>query len=463
MPTKRKQVAIQINQLVDAVLIAAVYWLVYAARESLAFWLPGHWPLIAPFRVYKWLYLIILPVYPLLLDWNGFYDRPLHTRFAQSLWILTKSAGLCLLLVVAVLYFLGFAAISRGVVLLFGAVSVLALFGKDLLYQWSRQRAGRRGRFLRPVVLVGSEAGNAEFEALLATSPEWGLHVAARLNPAVESFEKLPEYLHRQPISCVIFNVGQERFSEVEKAVAACEIEGVEAWLVADFLKTKTARVTADTFLGKPLLVFRTAPDVSWQLFAKRALDLVAAGLGLLVLGPLVMLPVALIIKLTSQGPVFFRQKRCTMHGRLFTMLKFRSMVTNAEMLQAELQAFNEMSGPVFKMASDPRITPFGRFLRRSSLDELPQLWNVLTGDMSLVGPRPLIDREVERFDPWHRRRLSMKPGLTCLWQISGRNEIDFDQWMKLDLQYIDHWSFWLDLKILARTIPVVLGGLGAR
>jgi len=147
----------------------------------------------------------------------------------------------------------------------------------------------------------------------------------------------------------------------------------------------------------------------------------------------------------------------------LFTMYKFRSMVSNAEMLRAELDIFNEQSGPVFKMTNDPRVTPIGRILRKTSLDELPQLWNVLMGDMSLVGPRPPIPSEVEQYDPWHRRRLSMKPGITCLWQISGRNEIQFDQWMKLDLQYIDNWSIWLDLKILARTFPVVLTGLGAR
>ena len=180
-------------------------------------------------------------------------------------------------------------------------------------------------------------------------------------------------------------------------------------------------------------------------------------------LGPLVMLPVAIGIKLTSPGPILFRQKRSGLHGRLFTMYKFRSMVNDAEMLRAELEAFNEMTGPVFKMNQDPRVTPIGKFMRRTSIDEFPQLWNVLVGDMSLVGPRPPIPNEVDKYDPWHRRRLSMKPGLTCLWQISGRNKIGFDQWMKLDLQYIDNWSLWLDFTILLRTIPVVLSGFGAR
>jgi len=460
----RKEFLAQVNQLTDAVVIAVVYWLVYEAREALAFWLPGQWSLIAPFRVYKWLYLIILPAYPLLLELNGYYTRPLNVRFTETLAILAKSAMLCLLVVIAALYFLGLAAISRGVVVLFGAVSILALLGKDWLYRWAARRAGRQGRFTHPVILVGTEARTAEFEHLLRENPEWGMRVAARLDPAQQPLATLPELLHREPISCVIFNVGQERFHEVEKAVLACETEGVEAWLVADFVKTSIARTRVENFSGKPLLVFRTVPDVSWQVAAKRVVDVVGATLGLVILGPLVMLPVALVIKLTSPGPILFRQKRSGLHGRPFTMLKFRSMVSNAEMLRVELESFNEMSGPVFKMKQDPRVTPVGRFLRKTSIDELPQLWNVLLGDMSLVGPRPLLLRETAGFDPWHRRRLSMKPGITCLWQISGRNELkEFDQWIKLDLEYIDNWSFWLDLKILARTIPVVLGGLGAR
>jgi lipopolysaccharide/colanic/teichoic acid biosynthesis glycosyltransferase len=177
------------------------------------------------------------------------------------------------------------------------------------------------------------------------------------------------------------------------------------------------------------------------------------------------MLLVSLAIKLSSKGPVFFRQKRCGLNGHPFTMLKFRSMVSDAEQLKQELESLNEMSGPVFKLTNDPRVTWIGRLLRKYSVDELPQLINVLRGEMSLVGPRPLPVDEVSRFDDLaHRRRLSVKPGLTCLWQISGRNQVtDFKDWVRLDLEYIDNWSLWLDLKILWRTIPVVLLGTGAK
>jgi exopolysaccharide biosynthesis polyprenyl glycosylphosphotransferase len=184
----------------------------------------------------------------------------------------------------------------------------------------------------------------------------------------------------------------------------------------------------------------------------------------LVVLVPVIPL-VALAIRLSSPGPIFFRQQRAGLNGQPFTMLKFRTMVTNAEQLKQELAALNEMSGPVFKVTNDPRITPVGRFLRKWSLDELPQFINVLRGEMSLVGPRPLPVDEVRRFDdPAHRRRLSVKPGLTCLWQVSGRNNVtDFREWVRLDLEYIDNWSLWLDVKILARTVPAVFAGTGAK
>lgn len=212
------------------------------------------------------------------------------------------------------------------------------------------------------------------------------------------------------------------------------------------------------------MLVFRSTPDVSWALLIKATIDRVGAFLVLMIFAVPIML-IALGIRLTSGGPVIFRQKRAGRFGKPFVMYKFRSMSNDAEMRRVELEPFNQMHGPVFKVEHDPRITPFGKWLRRTSLDELPQLVNVLLGDMSLVGPRPLPVYEVERFEnSAQRRRLSVKPGLTCLWQISGRNQVkDFRDWVRLDLDYIDRWSLGLDLKILLRTIPAVISGLGAK
>ena len=472
MPSKQREFIIQVNQLGDGLLIAIVFWFAHALREQLAYVFPFHYRflgypfqfgMIAPFRYYKWLYLVILPLYPFLLDVNGFYTRSHTLRRRNTVWILVKSCAICLLAIMAALYFFRLAMLSRWVVSMFALFSLVALYAKDRVFQAHMTRRARSGKEVTEIILVGSEERNAEFAKLLEEHPEWSLRVAAKLDPNGNLLTELPMLLHRYPVGCVVFSVTQTAFSEIEKAIMACEVEGVEAWLVADFVKTSIARATVDDFYGKPLLIFRTTPETSWQLVCKRMIDFTGALIGLVILGPLVMVPTAIVLKLTSKGPILFRQKRSGLHGRLFTMYKFRSMVTNAEMLQAELESFNEMTGPVFKMEEDPRITPFGRFLRKTSVDELPQLWNVLKGDMSLVGPRPPIPSEVQQYDPWHRRRLSMKPGITCIWQISGRNRIGFDQWMKLDLQYIDNWSLWLDLKILARTLPVVMTGFGAK
>ena len=271
--------------------------------------------------------------------------------------------------------------------------------------------------------------------------------------------------LHEHSINGVILSARHAYFEQAEAVIKACEVEGVEAWLVADFFATQISRTTFDDFYGRPVMVFRSTPETaSWQSAFKLVVDFVGA-LVLLLLLAVPLAVVALLIKLTSPGPVMFRQLRSGLNGAPFTIYKFRTMVTNAEQLKHELEAMNEMSGPVFKVSKDPRITPIGRILRRFSMDELPQLLNVLRGEMSLVGPRPLPVDEVKRFnDIAHRRRLSVKPGITCLWQISGRNQIsEFRDWVRLDLEYIDNWSLWLDFKILLRTIPAVLAGTGAK
>jgi exopolysaccharide biosynthesis polyprenyl glycosylphosphotransferase len=270
--------------------------------------------------------------------------------------------------------------------------------------------------------------------------------------------------LHELSVNGVIISTKHSYFEQVEEVIHACELEGVEAWLLADFFKTQISRTSFDDFHGHPVLVFRTTPEASWQSVMKQLLDFFGALL-LLIVGALPLLVIGFLVKLTSHGPVLFRQQRSGLNGRPFTIYKFRTMVTNAEQLKHELEAMNEMKGPVFKVSKDPRVTPIGKWLRKFSFDELPQLYNVLRGEMSLVGPRPLPVDEVRRFnDLAHRRRLSVKPGLTCLWQISGRNHIsDFRDWVRLDLEYIDNWSFWLDLKILWLTVPVVFTGAGAK
>jgi exopolysaccharide biosynthesis polyprenyl glycosylphosphotransferase len=248
---------------------------------------------------------------------------------------------------------------------------------------------------------------------------------------------------------------------EVQGAIQVLERFGVPFALPPYLFRLERARPLAVHGLVDGYIHYQSVTAKRTQMALKRSFDILASGVALWVLAPLLLL-VALVVKVTSRGPLLFRQTRVGLHGRPFRMLKFRTMVDNAEALKAQLAAQNEMDGPVFKIKHDPRITPVGRFLRKFSIDELPQLVNVLRGDMSVVGPRPPVPSEVVRYEPWQRRRLSVRPGLTCIWQVSGRNAISFEQWMYMDLQYIDTWSFLKDVSLILRTFPVVLTGRGA-
>jgi exopolysaccharide biosynthesis polyprenyl glycosylphosphotransferase len=346
----------------------------------------------------------------------------------------------------------------------FPLVAFALLYAKEELLLWLYQSKFGLPRMREQILLIGAPADTARLVQQMQANREVGLQAAACVDLADVTVDRVVELMHEHSVRGVALASGHAQFDRVEELVRVCELEGVEFWLVADLFKPQISRLTFDEFMGRPMLVFRTTPEMSWQAVAKQIVDIMGA-LTILLAVSLPMLIVALIIRFSSPGPVLFRQQRAGLNGRPFTMFKFRTMVTNAEQLKQELAALNEMSGPVFKLTKDPRITPIGRWLRKFSVDEFPQLFNVLRGDMSLVGPRPLPVDEVARFDDLaHRRRLSVRPGLTCLWQVSGRNDVkDFRDWVRLDLEYIDNWSLWLDIKILIRTIPVVLLGSGAR
>lgn len=321
------------------------------------------------------------------------------------------------------------------------------------------------------ILLVGSGEDASAIARAVAAHPDWNIEVAGHiwrdpsdhgsLLEALGSLRELPRIVESARVDQVFVTGKDWPGDELGRIADACEEVGVRFSIDAGFLGLGISRPQLDSFAGWQVLSFSAVPEASAALVAKRLMDIVASAIGLLLLSPL-FLVVALLIKLGDGGPVFFVQERSGLHGRPFPMFKFRTMVMDAEKRLAELQAKNEMSGPVFKMKHDPRITRIGRVLRKTSIDELPQLWNVLRGDMSLVGPRPPIPAEVARYARWQRRRLSMKPGITCIWQVSGRNNIDFDTWMRLDLQYIDNWSLGLDVRLLLQTVPVVLRGTGA-
>ncbi|HXK58400.1 MAG TPA: sugar transferase [Acidobacteriota bacterium] len=267
----------------------------------------------------------------------------------------------------------------------------------------------------------------------------------------------------REPVDEVLVALPLRRRRDlIEKIVEACEEQGIMVRVRTDLFDLRVARPQVDTIDGVPVVTIRSGPEDGWQLVAKRIMDVIVSLSFLILLSPFLLL-VALAIKIDSRGPVFFRQERVGLNRRRFYVLKFRTMVEQADKTQESLEELNEADGPVFKIRKDPRVTRLGRFLRQFSIDEFPQLINVLRGEMSLVGPRPLPLRDVKLIDTqWHKRRFSVKPGLTCLWQVNGRSDLSFERWVRMDLEYIDTWSLILDIKILLKTIPAVLRGSGA-
>lgn len=271
---------------------------------------------------------------------------------------------------------------------------------------------------------------------------------------------ELPAILRQDVVDEIIFAVDSGNLAELEEVFLLCDQEGVRTHVAVDFFPHVNSTISLDRLDSTPLLTFAAAPHDEVRLLVKRVLDFAIAGAGLIVLSP-IMAAVAMLVRLTSPGPAIFRQVRCGLNGRRFVLYKFRSMCENAEDLKPAVAHLNAR-GTAFKIPDDPRITPLGRYLRKFSIDEWPQLWNVLRGDMSLVGPRPAVPGEVEQYRQWQRRRLRMRPGITCLWALAGRDAVDFETWMNMDLQYIDRWSLLLDWKILLGTIPVAILGRGA-
>jgi exopolysaccharide biosynthesis polyprenyl glycosylphosphotransferase len=465
MLRRDRLIRMQIHQLMDACLFAIAFWLAFVLRANLdiidLFGLP-EWT--EPFETYMPLYLILIPATPLILEAQGFYGRAPFSGRSTTAWLLFKGCFFTCLVLVLAMYLFKIPPVARWVVIWFGSLSFGLVFAKEELVRWAASTPMAQAQYRRRVILVGASDETDRMAVELKSKSAEEIEVLARVDLNQTPVQQLVEMLHEHSVNSVILSARHAYFEQVEAAIRACELEGVEAWLVADFFKAQISRTSFDDFYGWPVLVFRSAPESSWPRAIKQMMDTAGAFLVLVLFWWLFVL-LALLVKFTSPGPVFFRQQRSGINGRPFTLYKFRTMVTNAEQLKHELEAMNEMSGPVFKVTNDPRVTRIGKFLRKYSLDELPQFYNVLRGEMSLVGPRPLPVDEVKQFnDLAHRRRLSVKPGLTCLWQISGRNEVkDFKDWVRLDLEYIDNWSLWLDFQILWLTLPAVLAAKGAK
>jgi len=458
----------QFLQVIDAFLIVASLWTAHAIRFYFLSALPGFddYPLEPQFANCYWMIGLAMPVGYLTLEYLGFYQTHPPASWLKSLWQIIRAILLVLLAIFTcvIIFRIAQETISRTALGLFFIFATGLLSIRSALFlAWLKHR-GSQAHLRQYILLCGLPKDRERWKARFLSQPGKNFEIKAEFDLREEGLARFIETLHEETVDIVVFSLDERVIPQVREALLACEAEGIEAWVSADFIQTLFAHVQFDRFAGEPLLIYRTAPAISWELMAKRILDLVGASILLILTSPL-MLGVAILIRRTSVGPVIFSQNRSGLHGRVFRMYKFRTMVTNAEQARAELEDRNEMTGPVFKVQNDPRVTPVGYWLRRLSLDELPQLWNVVRGEMSLVGPRPLPDYETANFgDISQRRRMSVRPGLTCLWQVRGRNTItDFKDWVRLDLEYIDRWSLWLDLKILLRTVPVVLFGWGAK
>jgi exopolysaccharide biosynthesis polyprenyl glycosylphosphotransferase len=471
--------------LFDQVLVLLGFSLAYLMRYHVE-WHPLLNPIVTEvatqnfvgFTAFLPITLLLIVVLTILFETKGLYRLPRGTGILDYSGIIVSSVltGIALLIVVVFLYrpfyysrlifaFAGFTImtlliISRGVLLLF--------------WRWAWAHGYGTERVL---VVGGNGLGHQVMDAIIAR-PSLGYHLVGYLHdkppeqdeqhttphtpyPHLGTIDQMKQYVQQHAVHQVILALPFWEHGRLPQLVQVCRALGVEFQIAPDLYELSFDRVDVLNISGVPLIGLKDNSIKGWNLAVKRTLDVALILLALPFLLPFMAL-IALVIRLDSPGPALFRQTRVGKHGKLFTCYKFRTMVVDAEQRKAELAALNEADGPLFKIRSDPRITRVGRFLRQSSLDELPQLINVLRGEMSLVGPRPGLPEEVEQYDTWHCRRLEVTPGLTGLWQVLGRSDTTFDEMVRLDIYYTENWSVGMDVHILLKTIPVVLVGKGA-
>jgi exopolysaccharide biosynthesis polyprenyl glycosylphosphotransferase len=465
--------------LADLLLTCAAFPLAYWSRIHLSWILPSGLenllnPALHPIYLYGWIIGLAVACWAAGASSLGLYRVSIRRSGWEKVRIVLESSVLLWLF----LGFLSFALklnLSRPLIALFVFYQALLLTSARLLvlFQAKRNRLVLCSKDCRNILIIGANAKAREMGNLIARYSDWGLRILGYVDVGTEhtvapdtdilgSVSDLPRIIEEHIVDEIIFVGDRPSLDLLDKILELCSEQGIRMRLAADFFPAKVTNLSMEFLENVPVITFSSSPDHAASLLAKRIVDVVISAALLVVSLPLLTV-VGLLVKLTSKGPVIYRQVRCGLYGRKFVLYKIRSMCNGAEDVLWEIKHLNEMDGPVFKMRKDPRVTPLGRLLRKSSIDEWPQFWNVLKGDMSLVGPRAPLPDEVKEYTRWQRRRLSVKPGITCLWQVSGRNEIDFHEWMKLDLHYIDNWSLLLDFKILLRTFPVVLFGKGAR
>ena len=418
---------------------------------------------------------LILAIWSFFLSYFGAYRNPRESSYFDYAWAVGWAIAGGLVVLLTLLFLVKIKYVSRAIVLMFAGLDFLGLMLIRLWFVWHFRRSLRNGDTHLQILIIGTGNRASRLSKALRGNTEWGLHILGHLDPdealvgesiddakVLGAVKDISSVLKNHVVDQVILAIPRAMIADVEQIASACEEEGVRFSVMADVFDVRVARMELVEFGGLPLLTLYPVSRDEWKDLVKRFIDL-AISLALLPALLVVTAGIAIAIKLDSSGPVFFIQQRVGLNKRLFPMYKFRTMFTGSDRRLKEIEHLNEAEGPIFKIANDPRITKVGKILRRTSLDELPQLFNVIRGEMSLVGPRPMSIRDVDLFDKGiQRKRFSVKPGITCLWQVSGRSLLPFSKWLELDLYYIANWSLAMDFKILLKTIPAVVRGTGA-
>ena len=476
MIREREIFLIRMMKVTDALVILLAfslsYFITFYIRKSLGiiFWI-NFWNFI---QTYLALGIIAVPIWIATMTYYGVYEKIRTKPFSETMWNIVRTGFMTVVFVGSATFIMKMQIISRSYIAVFIVTGIVLLGIEKSIFLKLLSIIRQSGYNLINLLIVGTGHRAQKLIEVVRDHADWGFQIIGLIDddpkllgkeimghPVIGRIRDIPRILHETVIDRVIFAVPRMWLNRIENAIRHCETEGISTAVCVDLFGTKQATLRQSNLADIPLIIFQTSVAKEWQLFSKRSFDVIISLFALIFLIP-VFIVTALGIKFSSRGPIFFRQVRCGMNGRKFTLYKFRSMFVGSDVRKRELERQNIMQGPVFKMRRDPRVTPFGRFMRKLSIDELPQLFNVFKGDMSLVGPRPPLPAEVHMYETWQRRRLSMKPGLTCIWQVSGRNKIDFKEWMQMDLEYIDNFSLRLDFKLMVRTIFVVLTGYGA-
>lgn len=453
----------------DTIVTIFAYMLAYYSRT---FYYPDY---TADFYSHVAVLPLILALFNGLVSYPSAYRSPRSINLISHAWIIFRGGAVSFGILMSLFFIFKIQFVSRFVILIFCILEFVALLSIRAFSQWYFRHSIKKGKNRLRILIIGTGERAKELSAKLRKQSAWGIKVLGHLDPddsrvgnkvldapVIGTVDDIGKFLKQFVVDEVIIAIPRTLLNDVEKIYQACEEEGIKLRFMADVFNLQVARMGLIQLGAIPLLTLEPVAQNEIKLLFKRCFDLTLTLLAMPVMLPLMAL-IAIAIKIDSPGPVFFVQQRVGLRKHLFPMVKFRSMHIDAEKRLKEIEHLNEAEGPIFKIKNDPRVTRVGRFLRKTSLDEIPQLFNVIRGEMSLVGPRPMSIRDVNLFNKGiQRKRFSVKPGLTCIWQISGRSNLPFETWLELDLKYIENWTLWLDIVILFKTMPVVLLSKGA-